>query len=65
MGKIQVLSSTNDDYKVGDTIAMMQFLSDYFRSCTDKDDVAYLQGIPMPSAVDIIAKRLGFEYKFV
>ena len=40
MGKIQILSSTNDDYKVGDTIAMMQFLSDYFRSCTDKDDVA-------------------------
>lgn len=65
MGKIQILSSTNDDYKVGDTIDMMVFLSDYFRNCTDRDYVAYLQRIPMPSAVHIIAEKLGFEYTFI
>ena len=65
MGKIKITSSTNDTYKVGDTIDMMAFLSDYFRNCIDRDYVAYLQRIPMPSAVEIIAEELGIEYEFV
>lgn len=65
MGTIKITNSTNDTYKVGDTIDMMQFLSDYFRNCTDRDYVAYLQRIPMPSAVHIIAEKLGFEYTFI
>lgn len=64
-GTILILSSKNDAYKEGSKIDMMQFLSDYFRTCDDRNDVAYLQGIPMPAAVEIIAERLGFEYKFV
>ena len=65
MGTIKITSSTNDTYKVGATIDMMAFLSDYFRNCTDRDYVAYLQRIPMPSAVEIIAEELGIEYEFV
>ena len=64
-GTILILSSKNDAYKECSKIDMMDFLSDYFRSCEDKEYVAYLQRIPMPSAVEIIAKKLEFEYKFV
>lgn len=65
MGTIKITSSTNDTYKVGDTIDMMAFLSSYFKSCNDEGHRAYLERIPMPSAVEIIAEELGIEYEFV
>ena len=68
MGKIIILSDTDGayGYPVGTSITIMELFKD-FRKSDDCDDnlYDYLCRIPIPHAVDMIAEKRGFDYKFV
>lgn len=65
MGTIKILSDRSGVFSKGETYNVMDFLQGYFDVSPDSSLVAYLQRIPIPSAVDYIAKDWGLEYKFV
>ena len=68
MGKIKILGDVDGDYgyPVGTILPVDELFKD-FRESDDCDDSLYnyLCGIPIPYAVDIIAEKLGLDYKFV
>lgn len=65
MGTIKILSGENGIYNAGTVIEIMDFLQGYFNVTPDKSLVDYLQRIPIPSAIDYIAKDWGLKYEFV
>lgn len=65
MGKIRIKSDDGAVYEIGSVIEVADFIKSY-RECTnDKSLIDWLYRIPIPSAVDFIAKAWGIEYEFV
>lgn len=65
MGTIKILHDRSGVFSNGETYNIMDFLQGYFNVTPDKSLVDYLQRIPIPSAIDYIAKDWGLEYKFI
>lgn len=65
MGTIKILSDRSGVFSKGEIYNVMDFLQGYFDVNPDSSLVAYLQRIPIPSAVDYIAKDWGLTYEFV
>ena len=65
MGKLKIISDKSGTYEAGCIITQMDFLSKYFRTFPNDSYCAYYERIPMPSAIDMIAEKLGIEYKYV
>jgi len=65
MGKLKIISDKSGTYEVGSAITQMDFLSKYFRTFHGDNHRGYYVRIPMTSAVDLIAEKLGIEYKYV
>lgn len=65
MGTIKILHDRSGVFSNGETYNVMDFLQGYFNVTPNKGLVDYLSRIPIPSAIDYIAKDWGLEYKFV
>lgn len=65
MGKIKILSDRDGVYEVGQIVNVMDFISDYCSSISDKGTIGWIQRIPMSSAVNFIADAWGINYEFV
>ena len=65
MGTIKILFDHSGVFSKGETYNVMDFLQGYFNVTLDSSLVGYLQRIPIPSAVDYIAKDWGLTYEFV
>lgn len=67
MGKIQITQDSGNIYPDGTVISVDQLFRDYKETLTDADmsDYHWLCCIPIPSAIDFIAKARGFSYKYV
>lgn len=65
MGKIKILSDKSGTYEVGGIILQIDFLSKYFRTYPNDHHIGWMQNVPMPTAIDSIAEKLGIEYKYV
>lgn len=65
MGKLKIISDKSGTYEVGTIITQMDFISKYFRTFPNDEHRVYYERIPMPSAIDMIAEKLGVEYKYV
>ncbi len=67
MGKIQITNDSGQVYPDGTIISVDQLFRDYKGTLTEKNMSTYhwLCRIPIPSAIDFIAKAWGFDYNFV
>ena len=65
MGKLKIISDKSGTYEVGSAITQMDFLSKYFRTFPGDNHRGYYVRIPMTSAIDLIAEKLGVEYKYI
>ena len=65
MGKIKILSDKSGTYDVGGIILQIDFLSKYFKTYPTDPHIGWMQNVPMPTAIDSIAEKLGIEYKYV
>ena len=65
MGKIKILSDKSGTYEVGGIFLQIDFLSKYFKTYPNAPHIGWMQNVPMPTAIDSIAEKLGIEYKYV
>lgn len=67
MGKIQITNDPEKVYPDGTILTVDKLFRDYKETLTDANMSTYhwLCRIPIPSAIDFIAKAWGFDYKFV
>ena len=66
MGKIYVINDKTKVRKHGDIINVMDFIQEYLNSIVEDSSLkAWLCRIPIPDAVDYIAKEWSIDYKFV
>ena len=66
MGKIYVINDKTKVRKHGDIINVMDFIQEYLDSIVEDSSLkAWLCSIPIPAAVDYIAKEWSIDYKFV
>lgn len=64
IGKIKIHHDRSNHYKDGEVVDLWDFFAMSKKECTN-DRFAYLERIPIPSAVEQITSELGIEYKFV
>lgn len=64
MGKIKILNN-NKLFKTNAVMDVMEFMSCCFYEMNDTKLILFLQGIPIPCAVNQLAETFKIEYKFV
>lgn len=65
MEKIKILSDDGNVYKNDEVVDIADLIRSYCGSTNDNDLKDWLWKIPIPSAVDFIAKAWGIEYKYI
>jgi len=60
---IRIKSDRNNIYGEGKVISANTLLKDY-KERTNGKDYGWLINIPMPAAIDYMAKDLGIEYEY-
>lgn len=65
MGRIRIKSDDGAVYEKGSVIEVADFIESYCECTNDKSLIDWLYRVPIPSAVDFIAKAWGIEYDFV
>lgn len=67
MGKIKIISDEGEVYAKGEIVDVHDLITSYCECCDNesKSIADYVCRIPIPSAVDFIAKAWGIEYEFV
>ena len=65
MEKIKILSDDRNVYKNDEVVDVADLIRSYCDSTNDNDLKDWLWKIPIPSAVDFIAKAWVIEYKYI
>ena len=56
---IKITSSTNKDYEVGQVMCADRLYSAF----KNEKEIDWLERIPMPTAIDYMAEKLGIKYE--
>lgn len=65
MGKIKIISDDGNVYKKDEVVDVSDLILSYCDTINDNDLKKWLWNIPIPDAVDFIAKAWGIEYKYI